>query len=191
MTLNDNAAPARPPVPLAALYRVFFWIGVFSFGGGLTPWMHREVVESRGWMSADEFLSGLAVAQVLPGVNSTNLAIFIGQRLRGAAGAVTALLAMLTAPFCFVVLAAMSYEALLSVPAVQVALVGMAAAALGMLLRMGVVSGRASMRNAPAALVAIATFLSIGVLRWPILPVLAVIVPFSVAAAWPRRRSDA
>jgi chromate transporter len=181
----------RPFVALFAIYRVSFWIGAFSFGGGLTAWVHREVVETRRWMEADEFLSGLAVSQVLPGVNSTNLAIFIGQRLRGARGALTALLAMLTAPFAFVILAALSYEALLSVPAIQLALVGMAAAALGMLLRMGIVSARTSLRSIRAAVVTIATFLGVGVLQWPIFAVLAVVVPLSVAAAWPRDRADA
>jgi chromate transporter len=187
---NKLTAPAAR-VSLTALYRVFFWIGVFSFGGGLTPWMYREVVEMRGWMSREAFLSGLAAAQVLPGVNSTNLAIFIGQRLRGALGAVTALAGMLTAPFAFVLAAAMTYDTLLAVPAVAVALVGVAAAATGMLLRMGMTSARAGLRNVSSALVMVVTFVLVGVLQWPVLPVLAVIVPLSVAAAWPRKKADA
>ena len=102
MNVEPKLAVPAAPVSLIALYRVFFWIGVFSFGGGLTPWMHREIVELRGWMSREQFLSGYAVAQILPGVNSTNLAIFIGQRLRGPLGAATTLAGMLTAPFAFV-----------------------------------------------------------------------------------------
>jgi chromate transporter len=178
-------------VSLIALYRVFFWIGVFSFGGGLTPWMHREVVEVRGWMTREQFLSGYAVAQILPGVNSTNLAIFIGQRLRGALGAATALIGTLTAPFTFVLAAAMSYELLLSIPAIAVALVGVAAAATGMLLRMGIVTARSGLRSLTCGVVMVATFVMVGVLQWPIIPVLAVIVPLSVAAAWPRTTADA
>jgi chromate transporter len=189
ITLNADTTPAaHPRVPLLALYRVFFWIGIYSFGGGLTPWMHREVVEARAWMSRDEFLSGLAVAQVMPGVNSTNMAIFIGQRLRGAPGAAVALTAMLSAPFAFIIAAAMTYDVLLAVPAVAVALAGVAAAATGMLLRMGLVVGRAGLRDLAAALVMAATFFAVGVMRWPVVPVLAVIVPLSVAAAWPRHR---
>jgi chromate transporter len=188
----ENLAPAaRARVPLHALYRVFFWIGVYSFGGGLTPWMYREAVEARAWMSREEFLSGLAVAQVMPGVNSTNMAIFIGQRLRGALGAVVALTAMLTAPFAFVIAAAMTYDVLLAIPAIAVALVGVAAAATGMLLRMGMTVAHAGLRSIPAALIMAATFVAVGVLRWPVIPVLAVVVPLSVAAAWPRGTRDA
>ena len=191
MNAETKLAVPGAPVSLVALYRVFFWIGVFSFGGGLTPWMHREIVEVRGWMTREQFLSGFAVAQILPGVNSTNLAIFIGQRLRGGLGAATALAAMLTAPFAFVLAAAMTYELLLSIPAVAIALVGVAAAATGMLLRMGIVSARAGLRSLASGVVMAATFVMVGVLQWPILPVLAVIVPLSVAAAWPRTKPHA
>jgi chromate transporter len=190
MEINGTGDVAER-VPLLALYRVFFWIGVFSFGGGLTPWMYREVVEERSWMTRDQFLSGVAVAQVLPGVNSTNLAIFVGQRLRGVPGAVTALVAMLTAPFAFVLAAALIYDRLLAIPLVGVALVGTAAAATGMLLRMGLVSAGAGLRGVPSALVMAATFMCVGVLKWPVLPVLAVIVPLSIASAWPRKTGNA
>ena len=189
--MENKLAGQGARVSLFALYRVFFWIGVFSFGGGLTPWMYREVVEVRGWMVKEQFLSGIAVAQILPGVNSTNLAIFIGQRLRGALGAVTTLAGMLTAPFAFVLAAAVMYESLLSVPAVAVALVGIAAAATGMLLRMGITTARASLRNVASAMAMVTTFVLVGVLQWPVLPVLAVIVPLSVAAAWPRSKAGA
>src|SRR4051794_25579176 len=60
------------PVPLTSLYGLFFVVGLCSFGGGVTAWFHREVVLARKWMSDDEFFSGYSLAQVLPGVNSTN-----------------------------------------------------------------------------------------------------------------------
>jgi chromate transporter len=78
------------PVPLASLYGLFFVVGLSSFGGGLTAWFHREVVLARQWMTDDEFFSGYSLAQVLPGVNSTNMAVYIGQHLRGAIGAAVA-----------------------------------------------------------------------------------------------------
>ena len=189
--MENKLAGQGKRVPLFTLYRVFFSIGVFSFGGGLTPWMYREAVELRGWMTKERFLSGLAASQILPGVNSTNMAIFIGQQLRGALGAATTLAGMLTAPFAFVIAAAVTYETLLSVPAIAVALVGIAAAATGMLLRMAITTARAGLRNIASSIAMLATFVAVGVLQWPVLPVLAVIVPLSVAAAWPRKKRDA
>jgi chromate transporter len=153
--------------------------------------MFREIVEVRGWMSKDEFLSGVAVSQILPGVNSTNLAIYIGQRLRGALGASIALGGMLSAPFVFIIAAALTYDRLLSVPAVAIALVGVAAAATGMLLRMAIVSAGSGLRSVSSAVAMATTFVVVGVLQWPVIPTLLVIVPLSVAAAWPRRPAGA
>jgi chromate transporter len=85
----------------------------------------------------------------------------------------------------------MTYDVLLAIPAIAIALVGIAAAATGMLLRMGMVTARAGLRSLASAAVMIATFLTVGIMQWPILPVLAVIVPLSIAAAWPRRTPHA
>ena len=92
-----HAATARPssPVSLFALYRLCFVVGLFSFGGGLSAWMRREVVLVRGWMTDEEFFNGYSLAQILPGVNSTNMAVYIGQHLRGAVGAAVALTGLL------------------------------------------------------------------------------------------------
>ena len=86
-------------VTIAAIFSVFFRIGLFSFGGGLTGWVYRDVVLMRGWLNEDEFLSGMAVSQILPGANIANLSIYVGQKLRGPLGASVALLGLLTVPF--------------------------------------------------------------------------------------------
>ena len=59
--------PTQAPVSLVSLFLVFFRVGLFSFGGGLSGWIYREVVTLRGWMSDDDFFSGLALSQILPG----------------------------------------------------------------------------------------------------------------------------
>ena len=91
------------PVTYRALYSVFFWIGLFSFGGGLMPWIQREIVTKRGWMRDEQFLPGVAMAQILPGVNSTNMAVYVGRHLLGVSGATVALIGMLTGPFAFMI----------------------------------------------------------------------------------------
>ncbi|MDF2115985.1 chromate transporter [Roseiarcaceae bacterium H3SJ34-1] len=132
---SPSVASPAAPVSLFALWRVFFWIGLFSFGGGLMPWIHREVVTARGWMKNEQFLVGVALSQILPGVNSTNMAVYVGQRSRGLAGATVAVVAMLTGPFLVMLLAALSYRIVLGVPWLHAAMAGVAAAAIGMLLR--------------------------------------------------------
>ncbi|MDB5641611.1 MAG: chromate transporter [Hyphomicrobiales bacterium] len=174
--------PAR--VPLTSIYRVFFEIGVFSFGGGLVPWIYREVVEMKKWMSKEDFLPGIALSQVMPGVSSTNCAIYVGQMLRGAPGALTALIAMLTAPFICALGAAWAYKWLLGLTGFQETMIGVAAAAIGMLLRTGIEAARMTTKGVGPAIIIAITFVAVGVLRLPIVPVVAIIGPISVALAW-------
>ncbi len=176
-------------VPLGAIYRVFFEIGLFSFGGGLVAWIHREAVDIRKWMTNEEFLSGVALTQIMPGVNSTNTAIYVGQRLRGLPGAATALGAMLTGPFCAVLLAAVFYQYLLGLPGFQEAMVGVAAAAIGMLLRTGIASAKMTTKGLVPALMMVLTFIAVGILRYPLIPVVCVMGPISVALAFWRTPS--
>lgn len=179
-------SPPTPPVSLLTLYRICFLVGLFSFGGGLTAWFHREVVQVRRWMSDDEFFSGYSLAQILPGVNSTNMAVYIGQHLHGAIGASVALAGLLTGPFVIVLLAAAVYGYLVDLPGFPAIMGGVAAAAVGMMIRLGMTSSRGMHRRPAAVLILIATFVAIGLLRWPLVPVLAVLAPLSVALAWPR-----
>ena len=183
----------QPPPPasvqrvsLFALYRVFFVLGLLSFGGGVSAWMHREVVQVRGWMSDHDFISGFALAQILPGVNSANLAVYLGQHMRGAVGAAVALIGMLTGPFIVVILAAIAYHRLVGLPGFAAATAGVAAVAVGMLLRLGLTLANRVPRRVTAYAVMLATFVAVGVLNWPLVPVVAVLAPISIAMAWPR-----
>jgi chromate transporter len=173
------------PVTYGALYNVFFWIGLFSFGGGLMPWIQREIVTKRGWMRDEDFLPGVAMAQILPGVNSTNMAVYVGRHLLGVSGAAVALVGMLTGPFLFMLGAAYTYKAILAVPALHAAMAGVAAAAIGMLLRMGVIAVKTSGRGLMSIVIMLSVFVAIGVMKWPLVPVVLVAVPLSVLVAWP------
>jgi chromate transporter len=193
MTQNDSppdpAAASAPPRPsLFQLYAVFFNIGAFSFGGGLTGWIFREVVTVRAWLSEEEFLSGLALGQILPGANVTNLAVYIGQRLRGVTGATVCVLGLLTAPFFAVLAFYAVYDQIVEHPWVHAALDGAAAAAIGLL---GAVSAKAAQRavaHSWSLAAMVATFVAVGVLRYPLVASVAVIAPLSVAAAWLQQR---
>jgi chromate transporter len=178
--------PAKP-VSLWSLYRMFFVVGLMSFGGGLSAWFHREVVLVRGWMTDDEFFSGYSLSQVLPGVNSTNMAVYIGQHVRGVLGATVALSALLSGPFFVVIAAAAAYHRLIALPGFQAAMAGIATAAVAMIFRLAIASARGSFRHVPSLLVLIATFVAVGILQWPLLPVLLVLAPVSIAASWTRK----
>ena len=83
-----DALPRPAPQPTALqLFLIFSRIGLTSFGGGLSGWLLREFVRDRAWIGEEEFLNGLSLSQALPGVNVTNMAIWIGHRLLGFRGA--------------------------------------------------------------------------------------------------------
>lgn len=194
VTISDaSPAPvdgAPPHVTLPSLYNVFFWIGLFSFGGGLLPWIQREIVTARGWMRNEDFLPGVAMAQILPGVNSVNMAVYVGQRLRGLSGATIAVLGMLTGPFVIMIAAAVSYRQLLGAPLVHAAMAGAAAAAIGMLLRMGLGAVQTAARGVAPVVIMLCVFVAVGVMKWPLLWVVLIATPLSVLAAWPWGRSS-
>jgi chromate transporter len=176
-------------VSLASIAAVHAKIGLQSFGGGMSGLFFQQVVLKQGWMSEEEFLSGLAVSQILPGVNVTNLAVYIGYNLRGLAGAAVAFTGLLIFPFFIVIGCGLVYERLISFGWVTPALDGITAAAIGLLLMLVLRGARqAGNRGIGSILVLAATAIGVGVLRLPLLLVVAVMVPVSIGLAWQRKR---
>lgn len=83
------------------LFRTFFQIGLFTFGGGyaMLPLIEHEVVERHKWFSQNEFLDLFAVAQSLPGVFAVNISIFVGYRLDRFRGGFVAAIATILPSF--------------------------------------------------------------------------------------------
>lgn len=187
MPPRDDPPPqsvaAAPAVSLFEIFWLFNCISSMSFGGGVTAWIYREVVEQKKWLTQSDYLSALTLAQVLPGINTVNMAVYIGQRLRGAIGSFVAVLGLITVPFFAVLALAAAYASIQSVPTVQHFLDGIGASAVGLLLSVGVKAIRANSGLSSLAVIAILTLL-IGILRWPMIPVVLCIAPVSVWLAW-------
>jgi chromate transporter len=83
MKTSLETSEARPPCSVVALFVLFSTIGLSSFGGGVSGWMHRALVERRAWISEAEFAAALALARIMPGASVVNLAVLIGHRLIG------------------------------------------------------------------------------------------------------------
>ncbi len=74
------------------LFATFLRIGAFTFGGGyaMVPLIEREVVEGRGWVTHEEVLDILGIAEATPGVIAVNMATFVGYRVAGFWGSLAA-----------------------------------------------------------------------------------------------------
>jgi len=200
---SSSPVPARAPVRvgLLELFLLFSQLGLSSFGGNVSAWMHRELVERRRMIGDTEFIAALGVCRIMPGATVVNLATVIGRQLRGAAGATAAVLGLLLGPSLLVLAFALVYRRFAGMAAFHLVLEGAASASVGLMIAMGISIGAHVVRGgrqtnrslaAPAAALAImaATFVLIGVARFPMVPTVLCLALMSVGAAylWPASR---
>jgi chromate transporter len=162
-------------VPLGSIAGEFAALGLTSFGGGLPAHLRRVAVRKRGWLTEEEFLEALALAQVMPGPNVVNLSICIGRRLRGRPGALTAVASVvgpgLVALFGIYAL----YASGAALEPVGAALRGAAAGVVGLLIVNLVQVGRRALLSVVDAALAAVTAGAILVAHLP-LPLVVVLV---------------
>lgn len=191
----SDAAPAAGPVSSARpptlidLFIAFATIASSGFGGVLA-WSRRVMVDRRRWMTPEEFNEAYALCQFLPGPNIVNLSVVFGSRFRGPLGAAAALLGLLGPPFLVVLVLAVLYVQYGEIAALQRMLAAISAAAAGLLIATAVKMAEPlfDRRLAAGIVIALAAFIGVGVMRWPMPLVLLTLVPISVALAWWMRR---
>jgi chromate transporter len=189
--MNNDVSSDEPRISLPSLMVLFLHIGLTSFGGSTMAWMHRELVERRKLLDDHSFMTGLTISQILPGANPVNLAIYLGGQVRGRVGAAVAVFGIVFPAFCVILFMGFLYRTYAEYELTHVVLGGVAAAGVGATLAMGVkLANRVMIQLIPTA-IAIFTFVVIGVLRWPLVPVVSALVPFSILQAYlvQRRRN--
>ena len=161
------AAPDNLAKPdLKALFLGFSSVGLSGFGGVL-PFARRMLVEERRWMSAEEFNAQLGLCQFLPGPNVVNLAVLVGKRQAGLAGAVVAPLGLLAGPMLIVFILALLYDRYGNLPLAQSMLRGIAAVGCGLLFAMAWRMGMAIKDKLAFLPFTILVVAAIAWLRWP------------------------
>jgi chromate transporter len=187
MATVQHEAQTKGRVGLPALFAGFLQLGLISFGGGTLAWLHREIVERRRWIDDAQFLSQAGLAQLMPGSNGVNLVVLSGQWLRRGPGAVIAVLGLLLGPLVVVLGLLFCYRRIAGIAGVHAVLDGVAAAAIGMILATGLKLVQRSAADWGAVAATAATVVCVGVLRWPMLPVVLALAPLSIARARLRR----
>lgn len=84
-------------------------IGAFTFGGGwaMISIIEREIVDKYGWLTREDFLDLLAVAQSMPGLLAVNISVVVGDKLRGLKGSIAAATGTIIPSFVIILLIAM------------------------------------------------------------------------------------
>lgn len=93
---------------LFTLFKCFFEIGAFTFGGGMAmlPILERECVEKHAWATEEEMLNYFAIGQCTPGILAVNTATFIGCKKRGVIGGIVATLGIISPGFIIILILA-------------------------------------------------------------------------------------
>ena len=186
LSADSPPAVALPEPPgLAELFFAFAAMSLSGFGGVLV-FARRAIVEKHRWMTADEFTETYALCHFLPGPNIVNLSVVFGSRIRGVAGSAAAFTGLVGPPLVIVSILASIYARYGDIPALQRVLAGISCVAVGLV--MGVAARMAlplvQRRDWLALIFMLAMFVSIGLLRLPLPPVLLVAAPISLLLAF-------
>ena len=189
MQQHKSEAIAPQLVPdVWQVFLLFARIGLTSFGGGTSGWLFRELAQKNRWIEEEEFLDIQALCQAMPGVNITNMAVWLGRRLCGLEGAAVALLGIVVLPSILIVLIAIFFSLIAGFPLTETALIGATAAAIGLPASMALtMATRLKKQLVPLAVFAL-TFFLIGVLKLPLIWVALGCGGASVAITFLRRK---
>jgi chromate transporter len=175
----------------AALFATFFQIALSGFGGTL-PFARRTLVERRGWLTPDDFTETLSLCQSLPGPNVVNMSIVVGARACGWRGSLAAFAGLVGTPVLIVITLGALYSRFGGLTEVRHALVGLGAAASGLVVATAARMAEPLLKSRPwvAAPFIATAFLAVAIVRIPLPWVLVVLAPVSIGAAamWRRWR---
>jgi chromate transporter len=104
-----------------SLFMAFLRVGLFAYGGGpsMLPLIQKEVVDNYGWLTSEQFIDVIAMANTLPGPIATKMAISVGLQVGGPWGAFVALIAMLLPSSILIVIFTILYYKYKHLTAVQ------------------------------------------------------------------------
>jgi chromate transporter len=132
-----RTTPETVPVPVWRLYAYFLRLGATGFGGpiALAGFMQRDLVDDRRWISREDYLDGLALAQLAPGPLAAQLAMYLGYVRAGVVGATIVSLAFVLPSFLMVWALSMAYVEFGGLPWMQALFYGIGAAVIGIIAR--------------------------------------------------------
>jgi chromate transporter len=185
----DDPPALSQPSSKKELFVAFTLLALQGFGGVLAV-AQRVLCEQRRWLTREQFVEILAVAQILPGPNVCNVALMIGDRFFGWRGAFAALAGMMALPLLIVLVLTALYAQFSMNPAVSGALRGMGAVSAGLIVGTGlklVGALRANPMQAPVSSVfLVAAFAAVALLRWPLVWVILALGVVACGYAWMR-----
>lgn len=175
--------PGRLPIGPLQLFISFSLLTISGFGGVL-PFAFRMLVEKRQWVDKKEFAELFALAQMMPGPPILHIAQMVGHRESGWRGGAAAVLGIIVLPTLLMMVLGLAYQSFVDIAAFRRALSGMSAAAVSLILVMGIRLATAVPRHARPWAVVVLAFVLLGVLHVSFFIVMAFLLPLSMWFAW-------
>jgi chromate transporter len=135
---ESNSAAYEPnKASMAQFVGYFLWLGTVGFGGpiALAGHMQQDLVDTRGWVRKEDYLEGLALAQLAPGPLAAQLAIYLGYIRAGVLGATAVGVAFVLPSFLMVLALSVAYVRFGGLPWMQGMFYGIGAAVIGIIAR--------------------------------------------------------
>lgn len=147
---------------LWVLFITFFKIGAFTFGGGyaMIPLIEREMVEGKGWISREDIVDILAVSQSLPGAIAINSATFIGYKIAGVSGAISATLGVVLPSVIVITIIASIFVAFKENTMVQKVFAGIRSAVVALIAVAAWNIGKSSVKDFTGLIIAVGAFIA-------------------------------
>ena len=170
---------------IGLLWRIFFTffkIGAFTFGGGyaMVPLIQREASEKQGWVTDEDILDIVAIAESTPGPIAINSATFVGYRACGVLGSAAATLGVVLPSFLIILTISGILRQFQENVYVQYAFRGIRCGVLALILKAMWGMYKKCKKNVPAYIVMVAAFVLVGLLKVTVFPVIAGCAVFGI-----------
>jgi chromate transporter len=179
-TKSSPPEEKKTPPTLGAIFEVFLTCGAVSFGGGVVAYLRDYLIEGAHMLDDEEFLASLEISQSIPGLIALNMSVVVGDTLRGIPGALVALAGMMLPGTALVMTLGILWQSQGHNSAVSGFLLGVAAAAVGLLTVTFIHIGKKQLSQLPDAIIVLLTFLASGIFRLPLWMVFVTIAPLSI-----------
>lgn len=153
---------------LPDLFFTMLKLSAFTFGGGYTiiPLLHKEAVEKKHWVTDEQMLDIVAVAQTLPGAIAVNCGVLIGYKLCGIFGALTAVLGTVLPPLIILSVLTLIYQKIIDHPPAVAILEGLRAGVVAVIIQAVFRMGKKSVKDVFSWTLAILAFIAVVFLKF-------------------------
>lgn len=173
-----------------SLFWTFFKIGAFTFGGGyaMIPLIQKEVVENKKWVSDDDILEIIAIAESTPGPIAINSATFIGYKVAGFFGSLFATLGVVVPSFVVILIISLVLKEFSDIVAVKYAFYGIRAGVLALLIKAVYTMYKKAPKKVFSCILMCLAFILTAFLSVPVLAVIIFAAVFGIIYSFVARR---